>query len=272
MRVWFLLFLVSLVLSSCAERGRRTASAPAPRLIQVGEKFLAAEAPDHFEGVKSSRRVRGGWLLEPEKGCLRVKKASAGICLKPLPRVFPHLRLERVDSYGVDLRIVSLFPQVALFIWEEGRPPDLFHPRLLSPGEHTLRDLYPGRTYLLSAAVVFGKDLYGPLSPPLRLEVRDEDPPLPPQGGGYILEGDRITLVWDPSPSRDVSGYLVEEGGRVLRVKETFFRERVPRSEGVIIYEIRAVDGAGLKSTPLTIRVNLSQGGGDGKEAGFHPH
>lgn len=252
--------LLALFLAGCVPRARMQISKPLPEVhyIQFGSEILVEEGRGfRFEGTKEVKRVSGGWLLEPEDRCLKLmgEKGSRSLCLKPVPPVYPHLKVLKVDSYAVDLKILSLFPRIALFAWEKGRPPDLRHPRVFPPGVHSLRGLSLGKTYLLSGAVILGPDLYGPLSPPLEVAVKDEEPPRPPSGGGYFLKGQRIILVWDPSPSRDVVGYVVEREGQVFKVKGTSFKERANFKKKVVIYSIKALDGSGHESRPLRLKV-----------------
>lgn len=241
------------------------------RYVQFGSWILLRDVdrePLHFEGTKRVKRVSGGWLIEPEKGCLKVfaRENPKRICVRAVPPVYPHLKVLRVDSYALDLRVLSLFPRLVLFVWEKGKEPDFGKPRSISPGVHSLRGLSLGKTYLLSAAVIFGPDLYGPLSQPLEVKMEDTEPPLPPSGGGYFLRGDTLVLVWDPSPSRDVVGYVVERKGRVFKVKKNIFQERAVL-EGTVIYNIKALDGAGHESLPLSIKVIFpGRGKNEGKK------
>ncbi len=248
------------------------------RFVQFGSRVLVVQIPGEtfrFDGAKKVEKRPGGWLVEPEGECVKIfwKGGARSLCLKPVPRVYPHLKILRVDSYALDLKIISLFPKVALFVWEKGKNPDLLHPLEVSPGTHSLRELSLGKTYLFSAAVIFGPDLYGPLSRPFEIEIKDLEPPLPPSGGGYFLKGKALVLVWDPSPSRDVVGYVVERKGKVFKVKQNSFQEQ-EILKGTVLYNIRAIDGAKHESLPLRIRV-VFPGEGENdeeKQARFYPY
>ncbi len=254
--VFLLLFLWGCALRTPKEG---TAELEKVRYVQFGSRLFVAGASGKalpFRGARRVEKVPGGWLVDPEGECVSIFREKASqICLKPVPRIYPHLEILRVDSYALDLKILSLFPEVALFIWEKGRKPDLRTPLVISPGTHSLRQLRPGKTYLLSGAIILGPDLYGPLSRPLEIEVKDLEPPCPPSGGGYYIKGHTVILVWNPSPSRDVVAYTVERKGKVFEVRENIFKEERGDLKGEVFYDIRAVDGVGHKSSPLRIRV-----------------
>ncbi len=248
------------VLLGCAARKPPTQPlSPRPlSYVQFGSRlFFSGNLPQGIKGIQRVERVSGGVLVEPQGRCLQVNKGS--ICLKSVPPVRPHLQVLRIDSAGVDLKILSLFPRIALFWWMEGERPDLSHPHLYSPGIYTLKDFSLGKVYFLSGAVVWDKKIYGPFTEPLRLRIEDSEPPLSPPGGGYLVQDGKITLIWEPSPSRDVKDYVVEREGKTFRVKGTSFEEEIPPGK-LVVYNIKARDKAGNESPPLRIRVNLSGG------------
>ncbi len=263
---YFFIFILVFFLG-CTSRSRvpLSRSPSGVQYIQFGSWILIKDIRKgalRIEGAGRVEKVSRGWLIKPEKECLRVftKDGSKRLCLKSVPPVYPHLKVLRVDSYALDLQVLSLFPRLALFVWEKGKDPDFENPRRISPGVHSLRGLSLGKTYLLSAAVTFGPDIYGPLSQPLEVKMEDTEPPLPPSGGGYFLKGNTLVLVWDPSPSRDVVGYVVEREGKLFKVKKNMFQER-DGLKGVVLYNIKALDGAGHESSPLLIKVVFPEEG-----------
>lgn len=261
--VFFLIFIFAIFLLGCTPKP----SIHTPEksnfevyYVQLGSLIFIKEVqgtPFRFEGVSEIERMPGGWLVKPKGECVKVLWGgkSRPLCLRSVPPVYPHLKILHMDSRALDLKVLSLFPKLGLFIWEKGEKPDFLNPRLISPGIHSLRGLSLGKTYLISAAVILGPDVYGPLSPPLEVEVKDKKPPLPPSGGGYFLKGDTVVLVWDPSPSRDVVGYVVEREGEFFKVKKNVFRERDRFKKRIIHYTIKAVDGGGHESIPLHLKV-----------------
>ncbi|OAQ19888.1 hypothetical protein TDIS_2018 [Thermosulfurimonas dismutans] len=270
---FLLIFVFAIFLLSCTPRPSIYAPEKTFEIyyVQFGSRIFIEEIrgePFRFEGAKEIERVSGGWLVKPEGKCVKVLWGgkSRRLCVRSVPPVYPHLKILRMDSYALDLKVLSLFPKLGLFIWEKGGKPDFLNPRPISPGIHSLRGLSLGKTYLISAAVILGPDIYGPFSPPLEVEVNDEEPPLPPSGGGYFLKGDTLVLVWDPSPSRDVVGYIVEREGEFFKVKKNVFRDRDGFKKRIVLYNIKALDGAGHESMPLRLKVVFPEEEKDEKE------
>lgn len=93
----------------------------------------------------------------------------------------------------------------------------------------------------------------------LKVQTRDTFPPAPPEEFSAILDGETVLLLWVPSPSRDVAGYVIhrqEKGTQSqIRLNPEFirtpsYRDRVdPKKE--YQYSIRAVDTHGNESVPV---------------------
>ena len=224
--------------------------------------FIKNKKKFKIEGAKKVKKTSFGWIIEPAKKCVKLvdQKHSKTLCIKPVPQIFPHIQILQIDSYALDLKILSVFPNIAIFIWEKGKEFDFQKPLVFSPGIHSLKNLTLGKTYFIAGAIRFGNNVYGPLSSPIEVKMEDKTPPEPPSGGGYLIKKDTIILVWNKSPSRDVAGYLIERKGEIFRVKENTFQENLTKEyllKKTIVYTIKAVDKAGNTSLPLYIKVSL---------------
>ncbi len=267
LRRWLYLFIGFILMSfllSCAKTSPRFSQKikTSPKVVQFGRKFFVFKNKTQsfiFKGVKKVENTSEGFWVEPVKDCFSIisQNTHFKICLKPVPPISPHLKVLRIDSYGVDLRVLSLFSKVYLLVWEKGKPPSFYDLERVSLGNVELKDLSLGKTYFISGVIKFGENLYGPLSQPLAVKVEDKEPPLPPSGGGYLVKNGELILLWDPSPSRDVAGYVVEREGKTFKVKSCTFKEKLFKSE--ILYKIKAVDRAGNMSLPLYIHVCIKQ-------------
>ena len=236
--------------------------------FQFGNKFFIKAKPGIFLDFKKAKKVsvsKEGYWVEPKGECISVivkknkEKKETSLCLKSVPPIKPHLKVLKIDSYAVDLQVISLFPEVGLFVWEKGMFPSFSNFQSILAGSYQLKNLSLGKTYFISGAVKFGENLYGPLSEPLKIEIKDTEPPLPPSGGGYFVKDDTITIIWDKSPSRDVVGYIVEREGKSFEVKKQVFKEKIFENE--VIYKIKAIDRAGNESIPFCLKVKISRGG-----------
>ncbi len=257
-----LLILSLFAFSNCAKHIPKPPSNPLSPLkyIQFGKKFFVFKPqgkPLIFKKVKKIEEGKDGMWVEPKERCILInpKTQKLRLCLKPVPMVYPHIKVLKIDSYAVNIRILSLFPQIFLLIWEKGKVPSVSKLKAVSPGNLELKNLSVGKSYFISGAIKYKNTLYGPLSPPLLVKVKDNEPPLPPSGGGYLIKDKEILLLWDPSPSRDVAYYVVEKNGKKIRVKECSFEEELSGQK--VVYKIKAVDFAGNESPPLEIKVNF---------------
>jgi hypothetical protein len=92
-------------------------------------------------------------------------------------------------------------------------------------------------------------------SPTVCSIFKDIFPPLPPERGKIIVEGNQATLIWEESKSKDVVGYLIYKNGKLLNpvpVKTYYFidKDYKPSDE----YSVVAVDRASNKSKELKIK------------------
>ena len=97
--------------------------------------------------------------------------------------------------------------------------------------------------------------LKGKLSFPIRLIPEDKVPPLPPKNP-LLVGCKECVLVWEPSPSSDVVGYLIVAGKRKFSVKGIYYTFKFCPKE-VSIY---AVDKAGNLSKPVKVGVKGEEG------------
>ena len=77
----------------------------------------------------------------------------------------------------------------------------------------------------------------------LKVQTRDTFPPAPPEEFSAILDGETVLLLWVPSPSRDVAGYVIhrQEKGTQSQIRlnpefiRTDYRDRVDRKRNISI-------------------------------------
>jgi hypothetical protein len=119
------------------------------------------------------------------------------------------------------------------------------------------KDVVNGKEYSYSFRFSEG-NLKGKFSKTYNLTPEDRKPPAPPANVFLIRKGNSCTIFWDPSPSEDVSGYVILK------------REKVVGSTGRGIYSllpdctedpyyIKAVDKAGNFSKPTKAEELISQ-------------
>lgn len=85
----------------------------------------------------------------------------------------------------------------------------------------------------------------------------DNVPPLPPREA-FLIRRRNCLIFWEPSPSKDVVGYIVEVGNKKLRTDGVYLFIHGSCSENVKVY---AVDKAGNLSKPKTAEVISEKGG-----------
>jgi hypothetical protein len=109
-----------------------------------------------------------------------------------------------------------------------------------------------------SVDVVSGYHVRGPASPVACIELTDKFPPAPPASLAAVASGGAINLIWDPSPSSDLAGYLVlraEAPGATLTpltkdpLDRTAFVDKTVKAGVTYTYAVVAVDKSGNRST-----------------------
>jgi hypothetical protein len=112
--------------------------------------------------------------------------------------------------------------------------------------------------YTVRATLPDKPKVEGPPALELGLEYRDVFPPAAPPRLAALPETTLVRLIWDPSPSPDVAGYLVfraEGDGRAAPltdrpVADTFWTDTRVVTGRRYRYTVRAVDAAGNRSEP----------------------
>lgn len=105
--------------------------------------------------------------------------------------------------------------------------------------------------------VVSGIHVRGPASPVTCIQLTDKFPPAAPASLAAVASGGAINLIWDPSASADLAGYLVLRGeapGATLTplmqdpVTNTAFADNTVKPGVTYIYAVVAVDKVGNRS------------------------
>jgi len=84
---------------------------------------------------------------------------------------------------------------------------------------------------------------------------KDIFPPLPPENGKLIVDKNEATIIFEPSKSKDVVGYIFYKNSKIINntpIKTYYFIDKDYKPGDV--YHVEAVDKAGNKSQKLEIR------------------
>ncbi len=104
---------------------------------------------------------------------------------------------------------------------------------------------------------VSGYDVRGPASPRGCVTLKDTFAPAPPKSLAAVASAGSVNLIWEPSDSSDVAGYIVlraEAAGATLAplmeapMSETTFVDKTARAGTTYVYAVVAVDKAGNRS------------------------
>jgi hypothetical protein len=87
---------------------------------------------------------------------------------------------------------------------------------------------------------------------PFKLKPEDRTPPLPPKSVQAICLNGGCTVIWEPSPSRDVAYYLIKLGRESYKTEGIYFY--LPKKCPPEI-EVIAIDRYGNKSEPKKVEV-----------------
>ena len=116
--------------------------------------------------------------------------------------------------------------------------------------------------------IVDGVHVRGPASPVACASFADTFAPNPPRELVAVGVAGGINLIWEPSDSKDVAGYLVlraEAGGATLTpltttlVKTPSYRDETVTANVRYVYAVVAVDGAGNRSSESNRVEELAQ-------------
>jgi len=219
----------------------------------------------YLPGVNASQIVLGKVLCSSESGLwvrsvnglIKVKFRNELVKLRliKLPKVYPHLRVKEINSAEVKLKIISLFPKIALFVVPKGECVSPKDANFVSPGLIKVKNLQLNKNYIIKGAVKFKDKIFGFFSKPLIVNFIDNVPPKPPSGGGYILSNGTLSLLWEKSPSEDVDYYLITCGS--IRLKTTSTKVKLKFKEFVKECKVFAVDRAGNKSNPYVVKISI---------------
>ncbi len=114
-----------------------------------------------------------------------------------------------------------------------------------------------------SVDIIAGLHVRGPASPSRCLTLKDTFPPAPPKSLATVATAQAINLIWDPSESEDVVGYLVLRSrlpdatltpAMEAPIPGTAFEDRGVRPGVTYGYVVVAVDRAGNRSEPSNRR------------------
>jgi hypothetical protein len=123
--------------------------------------------------------------------------------------------------------------------------------KTLSPktSEFVDKNVVNGKEYSYSFRFSKG-NLKGRFSKTYNLTPEDRTPPEPPENAFLIRKGNSCTILWEPSSSKDVSGYVILKYGKVVGFTGRgiyFFLPECPEGS----YYVKAVDKAGNFSKPI---------------------
>ncbi len=113
--------------------------------------------------------------------------------------------------------------------------------------------------YVRSVDIIGGLHVRGPASPTACVTLKDTFPPKPPSGLAAVAAEAAIHLIWEPSPSADVAGYLVLRSrvpddtlqpAMEAPIAGTTFIDKGVRPGVSYAYVVVAVDKAGNRSEP----------------------
>jgi len=191
-----------------------------------------------------------------EKRCYSVSAVYEGkqsspsepVCLvgeKPLNGV-PEVKVK-----GEDGRVVVKLknPGFSVEVFKNQKFPYVEPYAVFKGDEFIDRKVKNGKTYTYRFRFSKGK-LKGRLTEPITVTPQDRIPPLPPPHA-YLIEGKECTVVWDPSPSKDVIYYVVKTGNGIFKTSGIYLN--LPKCPKKV--EITAVDKAGNRSEPVSAEV-----------------
>jgi len=266
-RLTFILLIF--VLFSCTNF--RTSSVSFHKEInyyQFGKAFFFPRLK--FKDVKGSSKVcqtpSGIWVW-PKTKCVLVKGTK--ICLTPVPDVFPHIKISKVDSTEIKINVLSIFSEVGLFISNKKNCPEFKALRIVKKG-YVFKNPKLGKIYWIWGSVHIGNRIFGPMSKPIKVLVKDTTPPISPEGGGYLILNGTLKLMWEKSRSPDVIYYEIQCGNEIKVTRNTSIELKLhPEIKWCKVY---AVDRAGNKSKPFYIKIIKLLQGDNNEEKGFYSH
>ncbi|SMP11341.1 hypothetical protein SAMN06265339_0916 [Desulfurobacterium pacificum] len=211
-------------------------------IVNFGKKKVKTEKTYYSEAIKrfntkmcySVVSVYEGRKSEPANPvCILVKKPIAEVPV-----------VENATAGDGFVSFTFSPSRYSIEIFRNAQPPYLKPLKVLPPQTTSFTDkgLKNGKTYLYKFR--YAEGVYkGKLSRTYKLTPADKIPPLPPKNPLLILSPKGCTLVWEPSPSKDVVSYkIVADTGNFTLSKDAIYFQfkSCPKKVG-----IEAVDKAG---------------------------
>lgn len=191
-----------------------------------------------------------------EKRCYSVSAVYSGRWSSPSEPVCivgerPINEVPKVDVKGEDGKVVVKLknPEFPVEVFKNQKFPYVKPYTVFQGDEFTDTKVENGKAYTYRFCFSKGK-LKGRLTEPITVTPQDRIPPLPPPYA-YLIEGETCTVVWDPSPSKDVIYYIVKVRKKTFKISGIYFN--LPKCTKKV--EITAVDKAGNRSKPVSAEV-----------------
>ncbi len=182
---------------------------------------------------------RGRWSSPSEPVCIVGKE--------PINQI-PETELTGEDS-KVIVEIKNPKPEFTVEVFRNQKQPFVKPYAVFRGRKFVDRKVENGKAYIYTFRFSDG-NLKGRLTEPITVTPQDRTPPLPPPHA-YLIEGNPCTVVWDPSPSKDVVYYTVKAGNRSFTTSGIYLT--LPECQKSV--EITAVDKAGNRSKPVEAEV-----------------
>ena len=163
----------------------------------------------------------------------------------------PIKEVPRFTAKGEDEKVVIEVenPEYTVEVFRNQKPPFITPYATFAGKEFTDRKVKNGTPYTYRLRFSKG-NLKGKLSAPVTVIPQDRTPPLPPPHA-YLIEKKVCTVVWDSSPSEDVTYYLVKTEEGEVKVSGIYLTlPFCPKRAEVV-----AVDKAGNRSKPTVAEV-----------------
>ncbi len=214
------------------------------------------------------------WIIEPikdfeAKACYKIKirtaksfkeKTSNYACFEPVknyPLLTSRLKVELKEN-GIYLNWEKEYPQVN--IYRDKNPiliPPIPYKVIKNSSDYFDLDVKLREQYCYFITVS-ENNIESNASKIICKKFIDEFPPEPPKNANILIENKKILIVWDESPSKDVIGYIIYKNGKPITeipIKSYYFIDNQFKNGD--IYEIIAIDKAGNRSKPLTVKLSL---------------
>ena len=199
-------------------------------------------------------------ISEGERRCYSVSavyegyesKSSEPTCIvgkKPI-RALPRVK-EVKSGDGFISFTFEPYSDFSVEVFKNSHPPFIKPFKVLTPGTLTFKDeaVKNNFTYTYRFRFSWG-NVKGVLSPPIKVTPLDTTPPLPPSSPLLIKAPKGCLVVWERSPSKDVTEYRIFVNGKQFSINGRgiyFYFPECPRGDVLVV----AVDKAGNLSKPV---------------------